>query len=306
MKLSVTDMYDAKARSQKGFSTKVLGIALVATLVPTLVLSITLVGSHRPESVEGSLAVILFTVVLVAAFAVHEIRNLLRPVEVLTTFVDNFVSTGQIVDVPVEMDDELGGLVRNTRNAIVKLDLANRELAIVSKLDLLTGLPNRGYSSQRLEDDLAKAHRSNTPVTLVSIDLDDFKGMNDKYGSRVGDACLRYYADLAKSCLREGDWIARWGADEFLILLWDAENPDAEDVINRIRYKLMNSEDVHDAGVQLTASYGYVTHIPGERSYELLARSEGALHRAKRFGRNQASGPCQVEVHTTRASSAIR
>ena len=295
MKLSETDMYTAKVRSQQGFSSKVLGIALVATLVPTLVLSITLVGSHRPDSIQGALTLILFTVLAVAGLAFWEIRNLLRPVEVLTTFVDNFVRTGEIVDVPEEMDHELGGLIRNTRNAIVKLDLANRELAVVSKLDLLTGLPNRGFGSQKLEEDLARADRSRTSVTMISIDIDDFKRLNDKYGLGVGDACLRFYADLAKSCLREGDWIARWGADEFLILLWDATTSNADDVINRIRYKLSNSQDVHDAGIQLTASYGYATHLPGERTYELFARTEGALHRAKRFGRNQSSGSGSVD-----------
>jgi len=283
MKHSVIGNIARKAPSQRGFTSKVLAVALTASLAPTLLLASMLVGGLRPDSPQIGFVILLLVVAVAAGFTLWQIRNLLRPVEVLTKFVDTYVSTGEIEDVPEEMDAELGGLIRNTRNAIVRLDLTNRELAIVSKLDLLTGLPNRGVSMQRLELDVARSNRSLTHLTLVSIDIDDFRRLNDKYGIAVGDACLRHFADLARSCIREGDWIARWGADEFLLLLWDTEFQNADIVISRIRYKLENSEEVHDAGLRLSASFGYASHVPGERASELFARSDAALDRVKRF-----------------------
>jgi diguanylate cyclase (GGDEF)-like protein len=98
---------------------------------------------------------------------------------------------------------------------------------------------------------------------------------------------LKYFAGLAKSCVREGDWIARWGGDEFLILLWDADSRQAEMVINRIRKKLAQSETTHEAGIRLSASFGYTSHSPGDMNYEVFAKADAALYKAKKLGKNQ-------------------
>ena len=278
----------AKQIDPQHFAGKVLGVAVVATLIPTLALTVTLLES-RPETPRAALGLILAIVVVVAGIAYFEIRKLLRSVDVLTRFVNTFVATGELIEVPEEMDDELNGLIRNTRNAIVRLDLANRELAVVSRLDILTGLSNRAFSTQRLEQDLARARRSGTPVTIITTDIDGFKRINDQYGINVGDACLRYVADVAKSCIREEDWISRWGADEFLIMLWDAKYSNAEEVINRIRHKLATSEETHDAGINLSASFGFAQYSPTESSQDLFLKLDAALTRAKKFGCGQSS-----------------
>jgi len=282
--------------STNSFTRKALNTALITTLVPLVVLSIALLSPHSSETPYVQVCLVAFTTAITAIFTIVEVRNLLKPVEQLAGFVDKYVSTGEITDLPEDYEGDMGTLMRETKSTVIRLDHSTKELAEASKVDVLTGLQNRRFSAQRLQQDLARANRTQTPLTLVAIDLDDFKHLNDKYGTAVGDVCLKYFADLLKYCVREGDWIARWGGDEFLLLLWDADSRHAEAIINRIRLRLATSEMVHEAGLRLTASFGYTTHAPGDLNFELFAKADAALYRAKRLGRNQAVGPAGVSA----------
>lgn len=287
MKLSVRHPARPKRRKITAFSPKstAFTVAIIAAISASAIAMILSSSAHVKQA-----AVVVSAVIIAGAagLALLELKRITRPIRALQGFVDAFVSTGEIADIPAELDDELGGLVRTTRNAIVRLNNANRELAIASTLDLTSGLPNRAFAMQRLEHDLARANRSRTAVTIISVDVDGFRRINDQYGTGVGDACLRFFADLAKTCIREGDWIARWGADEFLVVLWEAQSHNAEHVVKRIQHKLATSQDTEEAGILMTASFGYASYTIGERGKELIAKSETALAKAKRFGRNRS------------------
>ena len=286
-RLSLDSILD-KTPLRESFANKVLATCLFASLAPTLLVSALLLSSTQSMSQQAQVFWIVTVVLAAAAFTVWGIRSLLRPLKDLTSVVDNFVSTGELSQISTAPDDELGLLMRETRNVLLKLDLSTKELSDVSKVDVLTGLPNRRFCSHRLKQDLARADRGRIPVSLIAVDVDDFKRLNERFGMTVGDVCLQYFADIAKTCIRDGDWIARWGGDEFLILLWDADSRQADLVIDRIRWKLAQSEITHEAGIRLTASFGYTSHCLGETNYDLFAKADSALHRAKRLGKNQS------------------
>lgn len=112
-----------------------------------------------------------------------------------------------------------------------KLILAMKELEASAHLDTLTGLPNRALFLDRMNQALAQAKRHEQKVTLFFIDIDRFKPVNDRYGHAVGDALLKEVVTRIQTCIRQSDTIGRWGGDEFLILLPEADCNEAPLVV---------------------------------------------------------------------------
>jgi diguanylate cyclase (GGDEF)-like protein len=291
MKRFSLDSLLAKSVVRQSTTTRLVIAILVTTLAPLTILSAVLASPNLSMSRQGLLCIVALVMAMSAVLGVLVARKFVRPIDELRTFMGNYIANGEIGDLPDDPSSEFGLLMRDVRNTVLRLDLASKELAEASRVDALTGLHNRRFSSQRLQQDLARATRSHTPVSLVAIDIDDFRRLNDQFGATVGDVCLKYFADVVKSSVREGDWIARWGGDEFLILLWDADSRQAEAVIHRIRRKLAQSTLTHEAGIRLSASFGYTAFAPGDKNYEVFAKADAALYKAKRLGRNQMVGP---------------
>ncbi|NIR58548.1 MAG: GGDEF domain-containing protein, partial [Gammaproteobacteria bacterium] len=160
-----------------------------------------------------------------------------------------------------------------------------RELATV---DELTGLLNRRAMHEILEREHARAARHGRGYGLLLFDLDRFKLVNDGYGHAVGDRLLREVAETAQGSLREGDWLARWGGEEFLCLLPDTDRRDAGLTAERLRQTLATAVLTTQRRLQLTVSIG-VAHYPhdGRDVEALLNAADLALYHAKRGGRNR-------------------
>ncbi|MFI7837202.1 diguanylate cyclase [Pseudomonas asiatica] len=157
----------------------------------------------------------------------------------------------------------------------------NRELA---ERDALTRIANRYRLEKALQLECERAQRFRQPLSLIAMDLDDFKPINDRYGHAHGDAALLRVVDVLRACLREQDLLARWGGDEFVILLPQASLGEALEVAARLRQAMAQIEPVGDC--RLTMSYGVVQWEEGEDQHALLARADKALYRAKGSGKN--------------------
>ncbi|WP_447739081.1 diguanylate cyclase [Pseudomonas laurentiana] len=157
----------------------------------------------------------------------------------------------------------------------------NRELA---ERDALTRIANRYRLEKVLQLECERAQRFRQPLSLIAMDVDDFKPINDRYGHALGDAALVRVADNLRTCLRELDLLARWGGDEFVIVLPQTTLGEALDVAVRLRRVMEQVAPVGDC--RLTMSYGVVQWQEGEDQHALLARADQALYRAKGAGKN--------------------
>ena len=154
--------------------------------------------------------------------------------------------------------------------------------------DALTGLANRRQMLVRLEAERERARRHDTPLSVLMLDLDRFKAVNDRWGHPAGDAVLRSTALAIAAELRACDLGARCGGEEFLALLPDTGPEDAARVAERIRRRIGALEiDVGEARLQVTVSIGLATLRRGEPADAVVARADAALYRAKAEGRDR-------------------
>lgn len=181
------------------------------------------------------------------------------------------------------------------QRTIMELNARLREAAAV---DSLTGLPNRRYGGERMQAIAAESKRSGAPFALISIDVDHFKLINDRYGHAGGDQVLRQVAETIPGCLRQYDVCARWGGEEFLVLLPNTTETAAVDVAQRILVRLrelsfvdlepLNAED-EPAVLRVTVSAGVTVNRPDEPCELTLQRSDRALYRSKAEGRDRVT-----------------
>ncbi|WP_456465525.1 putative bifunctional diguanylate cyclase/phosphodiesterase [Persephonella sp.] len=190
-------------------------------------------------------------------------------------------------------------LVAGSSRALSK---ALSELEYFAGHDPLTNLYNRRIFEDLLKYEVGRAKRKGYRFSLILIDLDNFKYINDTYGHNVGDAVLQSVADQLETSVRDGDLVARIGGDEFVILLSETSLPDAVKVAERIRTNLeKNKICVFDGSVlSVSASLGvveYPTH--GSSKEELMMIVDNALYRAKDLGKNKVYVPTIEEIKQT-------
>ncbi|WP_095083440.1 GGDEF domain-containing protein [Pseudomonas sp. Irchel s3h17] len=160
-----------------------------------------------------------------------------------------------------------------------------RQKALV---DPLTGLPNRAAWSERLEHEVARWQQHDTTLLLAMLDLDHFKRINDNYGHLAGDKVLKIIATVLRKRLRGSDFIARFGGEEFVLLVPDTSLAAGVNLLETLRAAI-GACPFHFKGepVTITVSIGVTAFKPGERSDLVLKRADQALYRAKNAGRNR-------------------
>jgi len=167
---------------------------------------------------------------------------------------------------------------------IAKLSTARRE----AMLDPLTRVWNRRGATPFLRAALTRAKARNSTLSVCVMDLDGFKRINDDYGHETGDQVLREVASRLVGCLRSNDMVSRYGGDEFLLILPDANGNLAVQIAERARRAVSESPISSRQGtVHLTASVGCAEPKPGEALEELIRRADDALLICKKQGRNR-------------------
>jgi diguanylate cyclase (GGDEF)-like protein len=161
----------------------------------------------------------------------------------------------------------------------------NKQLEVLSITDRLTGLHNRLFLDRVLEREFAAASRNGRAFSLMLLDIDKFKHVNDTFGHHFGDEVLISLAQILKSKVRISDEVGRWGGEEFLIVCPNTELYDATMVAENLRSHIEQYQFSH-VGV-CTASFGVATYKLGDTIAALEARADKALYAAKGNGRNQ-------------------
>lgn len=171
------------------------------------------------------------------------------------------------------------------------------ELELAARTDPLTGLANRRHFSEELERELQRTRRHARPLTVIVCDLDDFKGVNDTYGHQAGDAVLRLVGEVFAECSREVDLPARFGGEEFAVVLPDTGLEAGLAVAERLRLAIARRSAA--AGPPITISLGVACTAQVGRSSDALYRAaDDALYAAKDAGRDRtvAAGRIPLSV----------
>jgi diguanylate cyclase (GGDEF)-like protein len=157
------------------------------------------------------------------------------------------------------------------------------DLMEVATMDMLTRIPNRRATQSFLEKELARIQRTGSQFSVLLIDIDNFKQVNDRWGHSMGDKVLIKTANIFQVALRKQDWVGRWGGEEFLVILPGSPYCDSEALADRLRHEIANSEHKHAHGAfHITVSIGVACAHPDSTLDEILKKADKALYSAKR------------------------
>lgn len=177
-------------------------------------------------------------------------------------------------------------LLRQEREQLSHSERRHKELAVT---DSLTGLYNRRYFTAQIDLEPEGADRLGQKLTLMMLDVDNFKAFNDRYGHQEGDRVLACLGKIMLACVRDKDVACRYGGEEFAIILPGGQNSTAVEIYERINKELLAyrfGTDGQKSG-RITMSIGVAEHLPGEPAENLVRRADQALYEAKARGRNQ-------------------
>jgi diguanylate cyclase (GGDEF)-like protein len=181
-------------------------------------------------------------------------------------------------------------------------DSESHRLAYAATIDALTGLFNRTYLDVRLLQEVERARRGNSSLTLLLADIDDFKRVNDTYGHQTGDAVLRLVGGILRSAVRVFDVCARYGGDEFAIVMPSSDHQSAGACAERIRQRVAehHMEANNLSGLPpLTMSIGVSVLKMGESPADFLGRADRYLYQAKARGKNCVCGHAELPVDSS-------
>ena len=164
-----------------------------------------------------------------------------------------------------------------------------RATAVLAETDSLTGLGNRRRAESAVEEGIANGEA----LSVLLLDLDNFKAVNDAHGHAQGDSLLKAFVNSVRRCLRDSDLMCRWGGDEFVAIMYGATLEAAQDVVERIRSQAFGEFVLERAGqsavVYVGASIGAVAHRPNESASELLERADQMMYEEKARSQRSAA-----------------
>ena len=183
---------------------------------------------------------------------------------------------------------QINKLQNTLRGKKAALELALEQIARLAESDDLTGLLNRRAMAEMMRSEMRTQKSTPGQICVALIDIDFFKSVNDKFGHQAGDEVLRIFAKVGKSSLRAGDMFARWGGEEFLLMLPDVTVAQAVECLERVRALLANTSfDAISPGLRVTVSSGVTDFHPEDTLETTVERADQAMYRAKQLGRDR-------------------
>ncbi len=199
-----------------------------------------------------------------------------------------FISAVVVFIMATDMAGRLSAIREQLREQKKQLQQALDQNALLARQDELTTLPNRRHAIEMMAYEERRTRRDKVRPSVCMIDIDHFKRINDTHGHAAGDAVLRLLARHALLALRRPDILARWGGEEFILLMPETTLTEAAHVVERLRRKLADIRvwEEHPE-LQVTFSAGIATLAVNESMQDTVARADVALYRAKEQGRNR-------------------
>lgn len=206
----------------------------------------------------------------------HPIHDASGSIDLLATAAAKLASPPQR---PVQHDDEGVGVEAHGRYV--------ESLWRMALTDPLTGMNNRRGAEDAMQREIGRSRRMNSALSVAMFDIDSFKALNDKYGHAAGDTVLRDVSNVLRTAARVSDLAARWGGEEFLVILPDVSLDGAVRFAERVRSRI--EQLTFPQGFSVTISAGIAQYRPGEAVHLFLERADEHLYRAKAEGRNRVS-----------------
>ena len=300
------------ARAGQRIKSKVLVALVLSSIVPILVLTFVVIGLVLPTLRPGETLkfgilqlLVVFTVLgmLAGAWVIWDLGRIVARMGALLGSdgplsgferrqdeVGTLMTSFNKMLVTIEQQaTEINTFATRLDAAYKELETTNARLKETSFKDDVTGLYNRRFFSLRLEEELSRYRRFNHPVSVVLLDLDNFKAVNDDFGHMMGDETLREVSQILMKLSRGINVVSRYGGDEFAVLLVETSKAGARLYADRIREVVAKYPFSH--GRVITASFG-VASLPDDEAgtaEDLFRAADEALYAAKRAGKNQVA-----------------
>ncbi|HET8819632.1 MAG TPA: diguanylate cyclase [Xanthomonadaceae bacterium] len=267
----------------RSYRARLLTVVFFCTSLPMQALVVWLLlngnGEQEKQIVGTTIGLLaMFAGTLVSLFLLYK---LLEPLRRAADAVDAYYHSQQLPRLPDAGPDEMGRLMRGINRCLRGVDAGVRQLERHALHDPLTEALNRRGCEQALRDSVARAARENGPFSLVVVDLDNLKPINDEHGHAAGDRALICLVETTRSWLGESDWVGRWGGDEFLVGIHDEPGPARK----RVNDWLASLADPGSTGFPVHASAGCACYS-GQDAMTLYREADAAMYEAKFAGGN--------------------
>ena len=260
------------------------------------------------QRLYASLPILLLVILFTAVASLYLVRFVVRPLHELVQKAKQISSGDYSAQVDIRGSDEISQLActfndmakeirshtedlsSKVAQRTAELEKVNEEIRLLSITDPLTGCFNRRYMDQHLALALEQAKRYQRNLSIAICDIDHFKQVNDTWGHPAGDCVLSEVGLALRSSLRQSDWVARFGGEEFIVVLPETDCSNAQTIVEKLRCRLEELQVPFDGKtLKITASFGLASldHEKGESVSDLLGRSDAYLYEAKRNGRNR-------------------
>lgn len=241
------------------------------------------------SSRNRNIIIVLLFALIIGLAAYHFSTRIITPLTTLTNGAMRVAGGDLDVRLPIYINDELGLTTKVFNEMVVELHQSHDKLKELATTDTLTNLSNRKRIMEVLTSYFDQYRRYATPFSILMIDIDFFKNINDTHGHLAGDAVLKQVAKIFLKSLRNVDYTGRYGGEEFLVVLPETNGEEACKSGERIREATKNHIFLHEKqALRISVSIGVATADDGDKDVDsLIGRADDALYQAKDSGRNQ-------------------